>query len=796
MNLRQLHHSSRCEMTAHVMMGLQLLLLLLLSQPALANDLFEGTLLPSGVGMSGRDSRFGHDVALDGNRLLVGAKDTADTGVAYVFEHTGVAWEKTQTLVPAGGSPNDGFGTAVALSGDWALIGAPNFSGEALGSGAAMLYRKQGSHWWLHQQLLAPETMESGGFGCAIHLEESMLLVAACQQQAVFVFVNQGGQWQHSQTLNPQSQANLNSYGSNLDVSDGQLMISALAQNWRGSVDVFQLNGQSWEASGSLESYNPVDYDYFGSNLSLSGNWAMFQNHGFQNTSVDIYAYNGQTWVHHQSLLTGGNTNDYGFGNNLLIRETEAFVGTCSKLENGVNRRAICRYRLVNDQWQLIEKLIAENSPESEYFGGRMAATNDHWVLGVTEADDEGQNAGAAYVFESFGDEWVQPQKLTGGQGSPGAHAGSSLAMLGDRILFGAPHQDRGVTHGVGAAYVYQFDGTRWWPEQKLLANDGNDQDQFGTAILLQDDWVMIGAPMKDHPPHYEAGSIYWFVKQGSQWQQIRRIQAPDPSQNKNFGRSLAWVDGRLFVGANGDNEAGEGAGAVYVLEMQQGMWQHTQKITPPRDADFQAFGWQLKAAGDWLFVTAWYDGLTDDYVGAVHVYHQDNLTTPLQTLLPNHPDGSSFGRGIGAIDSEVFIGLYIGAGSDSRHAVEVFRFDGQQWAFHQRLDPDLGAASSQGFGEGISVYQDHALIGSPRGVVAGAEMGIARLYRRDGELWTEAMTLAPNNATTGDGFAGEVLLSADKMVVAATGDDFRGYNAGAVRVYRHDLIYQNSFED
>ena len=623
-----------------------------------------------------------------------------------------------------------------------------------------------------------------------------MLLVAACEQQAIFVFVNQGGQWQHHQTLNPQGQENLRVYGSKLDMSGGQLMVSALTQNWRGSVDVFQLNGQTWEASGSIESTNPVDYDYFGANLSLSGNWAMFKNHGFQNTTVDIYGFNGQAWVHHQSLDAGGNTNDFAFGADLLIRENEAFVGTCSKLENGINRRAICRYRLTNNQWQLIEKLIAENSPESEYFGGRMAATNDHWVLGVTEADDEGQNAGAAYVFESFGDDWVQPQKLTGGQGSPRAHAGSSLALFGDRILFGAPYQDRGVFNGVGAAYVYQFDGARWWPEQKLLANDGDDHDQFGTAILLQDDLIMIGAPMKDHPPHYEAGSIYWFAQQGNQWQQVKRIQAPAPSKNMYYGRSLAMIDGRLFVGATGDNEAGEGAGAVYVLEMQQGMWQHTQKIIPPRDAEFQAFGRQLKTAGDWLFVTAWHDGLIDPSVGVVHVYHKDNLTTPLQTLLPNHPGGMSFGRGIGATDSEVFIGSYIDASLNSRHAVEVFRFDGQQWAFHQRLDPDLETAGSPWFGTGISVHQDHALIGSPGGEVLGTKTGLARLYRRDGELWTEAMTLTPTNASTGDGFAGEVLLSTDKMVVAAMGDDFRGFNAGAVRVYRHDLISQNGFEE
>jgi hypothetical protein len=417
-------------------------------------------------------------------------------------------------------------------------------------------------------------------------------------------------------------------------------------------------------------------------------------------------------------------------------------------------------------------------------------------VLGVTDADDEGQNAGAAYAFASFGDEWVQPQKLTGGQGSPRANAGSSLALFGDRILFGAPYQDHLDQHGAGAAYVYRYDGSRWWPEQKLLANDLAAQDQFGTAVLLQDDWLMVGAPLQDQAPHYEAGSIYWFTKQGNQWQQFRRIQASDPSQYKGFGRSLALGQEQLFVGAVGDNEAGDGAGAVYVMELQQGLWRHSQKITPPRDADHQGFGQQLITAGEWLFVTARYDGLTADSVGAVHVYHQDNLATPRQTLLPNHPGGLSFGRGIGAIDSEVLIGLYIDAGLDTRYAVEVFRFDGQQWAFHQRLDPDLGTAGLAKFGQGISVYQDHALIGSPQGLVAGTETGLARLYRRQGANWSEALTLTPTNATAGDGFAGEVLLSADKMVVAATGDDFRGYNAGAVRVYRHDLIHQDNFEN
>ncbi|WP_223788066.1 FG-GAP repeat protein [Marinicella meishanensis] len=765
-------------------------------QPVLANQLFEGTLLPSGVGMSGRDSRFGHDVALDGNRLLVGAKDTADTGVAYVFENSGVTWEKTETLVPAGGSPNDQFGASVALWGDWALIGAPKFSGEALGSGAAMLYRKQGNRWLLHQQLLAPEPAELGDFGCAIHLQENMLLVAACQQQAVYVYLNQGGQWQHSQTLNQQGQNDLMSYGHSLGVSAGQLMVSALGPNWRGSVDVFQLNGSTWDASGTIESSNPVDYDTFGVNLSLSENWAMWQSHGFSMTTVEVYRFDGQSWVHHQSLVPDDNIHDFGFGAFVLVRDDEAFVGTCEKVVNGINRRATCRYRLINNQWQLVEKLIAENSPATEYFGGRMAANDDHWLMGVTDADDEGQNAGAAYVFESFGDDWVQPQKLTGGQGSPRASAGSSLALYGDRILFGAPYQDHGDKFGVGSAYVYRYDGSRWWPEQKLLSNDAADQDQFGTAVLLQDDWLMVGAPLQDQAPHYEAGSIYWFAKQGNQWQQSRRIQAPDPSQYKGFGRSLALGHGKLFVGAAGDNEAGVGAGAVYLLEMQQGLWRHSQKITPPRDADYQGFGWQLITAGDWLFVTARYDGLTDDSVGAVHVYHQDNLTTPLQTLLPSHPGGLSFGSGIGAIDSEVFIGLYLDAAIDSRYAVEVFQFDGQQWTFHQRLDPDLGTTGFPRFGQGISVHQDYALIGAPRAVVAGTETGLARLYRKQGAYWSEAMALTPTNGTAGDGFAGEVLLSADKMVVAATGDDFRGYNAGAVRVYRHDLIRQDGFDN
>lgn len=81
---------------------------------------------------------FGYDVAMDGDRLVVGAPDLEFgpdlAGRAYVFEHESGSWDQVAILEPLPDGLHSRFGTAVDLDATRALVGDPNVDVPMVGS--------------------------------------------------------------------------------------------------------------------------------------------------------------------------------------------------------------------------------------------------------------------------------------------------------------------------------------------------------------------------------------------------------------------------------------------------------------------------------------------------------------------------------------------------------------------------------------------------------------------------------------------------------------------------------------
>lgn len=126
-----------------------------------------------------KDDFFGWSVAISGNMAIVGAwydeVNGSTSGSAYVFDvATGVQLAK---LTPSDASISDRFGTSVGISGNWVVVGAGGDNASGLSSGSAYLFDiTSGAQ-------LAKLTPSDGaawdGFGDAIAISGNTVVVGA-----------------------------------------------------------------------------------------------------------------------------------------------------------------------------------------------------------------------------------------------------------------------------------------------------------------------------------------------------------------------------------------------------------------------------------------------------------------------------------------------------------------------------------------------------------------------------------------------------------------------------------------
>ena len=84
---------------------------------------------------------------------------------------------------------------------------------------------------------------------------------------------------------------------------------------------------------------------------------------------------------------------------------------------------------------------------------------------------------------------------------------GVSVDIYNDIAIVGANLDDESGANR-GAAYIFRFNGTTWVQEQKLIASDAEDGDQFGTSVAIYDTIAVIGA-YGDDVGGFNTGSVY-----------------------------------------------------------------------------------------------------------------------------------------------------------------------------------------------------------------------------------------------------------------------------------------------
>ncbi|MEE8450487.1 MAG: pre-peptidase C-terminal domain-containing protein [Thermoguttaceae bacterium] len=265
----------------------------------------------------------------------------------------------------------------------------------------------------------------------------------------------------------------------------------------------------------------------------------------------------------------------------------------------------------------------------------------------------------------------------------------------------------------------------------------------------------------------------------GDSINESQKVVASDAEPGDHFGGAVSISGNTALVGANGDDDLGNGSGAAYIYRFDGVQWTEQQKLVASDAGGGTNFGSSVFIDGETAIVGALY---SDGKFGSAYIYRFDGSRWIEQQKLqaPDGELGDYFGRGVALSGDTAIIGNH------SLHAPWIFRFDGSVWIEQHKLvtnDP----AVEEYFGRSIAIVDDTALVGARRTDETGASVGVVYVFQFDGNQWVEQQMLTAPDSPIAANFGRHLVLSGDMAIVGALGSAPTGEFRGAAYVFRLD---------
>ena len=315
--------------------------------------------------------------------------------------------------------------------------------------------------------------------------------------------------------------------------------------------------------------------DRFGYSVGISANvvvtGAPWNDEGGYNAGgVYIFERDGGAWSLAVKLIPDSGA---GLGQTASVDGNFLVVGSTST--------QTCVFERCGDTWCKVGELIRDDYDPGEqiYFGYTGALSGSVPVIGAPNDDDNGYLSGSAYVFERDGNgNWSQAAKLLADDGEPYEHFGTRVAVDGNLAVVSAP-QDYGWQSG--AAYVFERDQAGPWRQvAKLVPDDGHWSHGFGYGLAVSGDVVLGGASDAEGNEPY-SGAVYVFEPDpDGAWEQTAKLIADDGGISDAFGVAVAMDGDVALIGNRGDDDDGENSGSAYVfVRDSDGTWSQAAKL-------------------------------------------------------------------------------------------------------------------------------------------------------------------------------------------------------------------------
>jgi hypothetical protein len=313
---------------------------------------------------------FGLSVAISGDYAIVGAfgadaGGTADAGAAYIFHRTGAnTWDAGTKITASDAAADEWFGDSVAISGDYAIVGAFNPDPGGTAAEAAYIFHRTGANTWdAGTKITAPDGQDKDYFGRSVAISGDYAIVGAYKglllesyAEAAYIFHRTGANtWDTGTKITAPDGQDNNYFGCSVAISGDYAIVGAAWADAGGTANagaayIFHRTGaNTWDAGTKINASDGQGYDDFGYSVAISGDYAIV---GAFLEDAGGTAEAGAAYIFHR---TGANT------------------------------------------WDAGTKITASDAEAIDYFGS-VAISGDYAIVGAFLEDAGGTAAGAAYV--------------------------------------------------------------------------------------------------------------------------------------------------------------------------------------------------------------------------------------------------------------------------------------------------------------------------------------------------------------------------------------------------------------
>ena len=413
-----------------------------------------------------------------------------------------------------------------------------------------------------------------------------------------------------------------NATGVNGDQSDASV-------GQAGAAYVFVRNGTTWSQQAYLKPINTQGGERFGHSVAISGDsivvgafWEGQLKQGVNPDPTIVFPYPAprsgaaytfvrvagawftEAYIKASNTKTTIGIND-NFGNSVAISGDLMAIGAPNESSNAVGidhdqtntqqplAGAVYLFKRTAGVWAQAA-YVKGPIKKSQQFGWSVAAFGSTVVVGAPlensgssgtagdGTDTSATNAGAAYVYSSSGGVWGLQAYLKASNTEAQDQFGWTVAASGDTVAVGAVGEDGNATgingdqtnnsiSNAGAVYVFVRTGALWAQQAYVKASDPFANGQFGAALAVDGDTLVVGAPQQ----FSGQGEGYVFTRGGTAWSQSALLF---PSNHASFFSLGVAVSGSTIVatgldrsnatGVNGNQSdiTAPNSGAAYVF--------------------------------------------------------------------------------------------------------------------------------------------------------------------------------------------------------------------------------------